>query len=61
MGLYACLVPIWEWVLVLGWASKVLVHLICFRGSYSILETNVMINFAIGFVINRLDPYVSRF
>ena len=61
MGLYACLVPIWEWVLVLGWASKVLVDLICFRGSYSILETNVMINFAIGFVINRLDPYVSRF
>ena len=32
-----------------------------FRGSYSILETNVMIDFAIGLVINRLVPYVSRF
>ena len=36
-------------------------HLICFRRFYSILETNVMINFAIGLVINRLVPYVSRF
>ena len=36
-------------------------HLICFRGSYSILETNVMINLLIGLVINRLVPYVSRF
>ena len=36
-------------------------HLICFRRSYSILETNVMINFAIDLIINRLVPYVSRF
>ena len=36
-------------------------HLICFRRSYSTLETNVMINFVIGLVINRLVPYVSRF